>query len=60
MDASQQQPEESQWVSASRTRNWIVNDPLLDYLDMYCSDKPAHIPDIIRDGSSKEVVSDDD
>ena len=24
-----------QWVSAGRTRNWIMNDPLLDWLQLY-------------------------
>ena len=24
-----------QWVSAGRTRNWMLNDPLLDWLQLY-------------------------
>ena len=35
------------WVSASKTRNFALNDPLLDYLKMYnitnIEDKPRKI-----------------
>ncbi len=27
------------WVSASKTRNYLINDPILDYFEMYCRDK---------------------
>ncbi|HYN36125.1 MAG TPA: hypothetical protein VEV82_04030, partial [Actinomycetota bacterium] len=27
----------SDWVSASRTRNWVIDDPLLDWLRLYGS-----------------------
>jgi hypothetical protein len=43
--------QELQWVSASRTANWMRNDPILDYFEMYCSERPFHIPNIINDVS---------
>jgi hypothetical protein len=44
-------PEEKSWVSAGKTRNWVRNDPLLDYLDMYGSEQHITIPNIIKDMS---------
>jgi len=39
--------DEKSWVSAGKTANWMRNDPLLDYLSMYCSESPSIVPDII-------------
>lgn len=50
--------DESQWVSASRTANWLRNDPLLDYFEMYQSEKPMHIPDIVKDATLKRSKTD--
>jgi len=52
--------DESQWVSASRTANWLRNDPLLDYFEMYQSEKPMHIPDIIKDATLRRSKTDAD
>ena len=43
------------WVSASSTRNWMLRDPLLDWLKMYKSPGGAKVPEIIRkDENQKE------
>lgn len=47
--------EELQWVSASKTANWMRRDPILDYFEMYCTDKPFNIPKIIMDVSEKNM-----
>lgn len=49
--------DELQWVSASRTANWMRNDPIIDYFEMYCSEKPFHIPNIIKDADPKIAQS---
>lgn len=46
--------EDSQWVSASKTANWMRNDPLLDYLEMYQSENPRPVPKIIKDAAFKK------
>lgn len=46
--------EDSQWVSASKTANWMRNDPLLDYLEMYQSENPRPVPKIIKDAALKK------
>jgi len=51
--------DEMSWVSAGRTANWMRNDPLLDYLSMYCSETPLTIPSIIMDDPVKKIKIDE-
>ena len=43
VDVPRSREDWQQWVSADRTRNWMLNDPLLDWLDWYGKDK-GYIP----------------
>ena len=48
-------PEEwLQWVSAGRTRNWMLDDPLLDWLILY-GDTQDYIPKQELDGYNKDL-----
>ena len=48
-------PEEwLQWVSAGRTRNWMLDDPLLDWLTLY-GDSRDYIPKHDFDGYNKNL-----
>jgi len=47
--------DEKSWVSAGKTANWMRNDPLLDYLSMYCSESPSMIPNIIMGDTVKKI-----
>ena len=48
-------PEEwQQWVSAGRTRNWMLDDPLLDWLVLY-GDSSDYIPKQELDGYNKDL-----
>ena len=39
---------QSEWVSASKLANYMLNDPVLDYYDMYCRNSPK-----FRSGNNK-------
>ena len=42
------------WVSAGRTRNWMLNDPLLDWLQLYGKSR-GYIPDNELDGYERNL-----
>ena len=42
------------WVSAGRTRNWMLNDPFLDWLQLYGKSR-GYIPDNELDGYEKNL-----
>ena len=39
VDVPRSREEWQQWVNAGRTRNWMLDNPLLDWLDLYGKDK---------------------
>ena len=43
VDVPRSREDWQQWVSPGRTRNWMLNDPLLDWLDWHGKDK-GYIP----------------
>ena len=43
-----------QWVSAGRTRNWMLNDPLIDWLQLY-GKSCGYVPRQELDGYAKEL-----
>ena len=42
------------WVSAGRTRNWMLNDPLLDWLQLYGKSR-GYIPDTELNGYERNL-----
>ena len=45
---------QQQWVSAGRTRNWMLDDPLLDWLQLY-GKSHGYVPDKELDGYEKDL-----
>ena len=43
-----------QWVSAGRTRNWMLQDPLVDWLHLYNKDR-AYIPKSALEGYDRNL-----
>ena len=43
-----------QWVSAGRTRNWMLQDPLVDWLHLYHKDR-AYIPKSALEGYERNL-----
>ena len=43
-----------QWVSAGRTRNWMLNDPLVDWLQLYGKSR-GYVPKQELSGYAKEL-----
>ena len=42
------------WVSASRTRNWMLGDPLVDWLQLY-GESRGYVPRQILTGYAKDL-----
>lgn len=53
-------PDWDQWVPVTATRNWIIGDPILDWLDLYGSQngfvKDSEEPTFIRDADFGQFI----